>query len=83
MHDQLNVIDSNFWWWTWVFGFAHYYYKSNSVDDIYKFCWMSVSSLKPANKRPSGKKKDLVEVSFRTSITLLDNIARVMSINAP
>lgn len=42
---------------------------------------MSASSLKPANKEPSGKEKNLVRVSSRRFINLSDDGSGVMSIN--
>lgn len=51
------------------------------MGDIYRLCYMSVSSLKPANKRPSSKEKDLIGVFSRKSTTLLDDESRVMFIN--
>lgn len=35
--------------------------RSNDMGDIYKLCRMSASSLKPTNKRLSGKEEDLVK----------------------
>lgn len=55
-----------------AFGFAHYY-ASSDVGDVCRLHQMSVSSLKPTNKRPSGKKKDLVIASSRRSMTLSMN----------
>lgn len=43
---------------------------------------MSISNLRFTNKKPSSKKEDLIELSFRKSITLLDNESKVVSINA-
>lgn len=65
-----------------VFGFAYYYHKNSSVNNIYWLCRISVFGLRSANKRPSGKKKDLIRVSFRKSITLSDDKPRIMLINA-
>lgn len=50
---------------------------------VCKLCQMSVSDLKPTNKRPSDKEKDLIGGSFRRFITLLDDGLRMMLINAP
>lgn len=52
------------------------YYKS-----ICQPWQISISSLKPANKRPGRKEEDLIKVSFRKSITLLDNRLGVILVN--
>lgn len=44
---------------------------------------MSTSSLRPANKKSSGKKKNLVKGFSRISKTLLDDRLGVILINAP
>lgn len=53
------------------------------MDDVYWSCEMSVSGLRPVNKRPSGKKENLVETSSRKSMTLSDDRLEVMSISTP
>lgn len=44
---------------------------------------MSISSLRHANKRLSGKKEYLIKASFRKFTTLSNNKLRVMSIIIP
>lgn len=42
-----------------VFGFVHYY-KSNNIEDIYRLCQISISSLSFINKKVRNKDKDWV-----------------------
>lgn len=44
---------------------------------------MSVFGLRLVNKRPGGKEENLVETSFRKSMTLSDDRLEVMSISTP
>lgn len=53
------------------------------MGDVCKPYRMSVSGLRPANKRPSSKKEDLVETPSRKSTTLLDDRFKVILISAP
>lgn len=48
--------------------------------DIYRLYRISASSLKPTNKKPSGKEEDLIKASSRRFTILLDNEPRVMLI---
>lgn len=64
-----------------AFDFVYYYYKSSDLGNIYKPCWINVSGLRPANKKFSSRKEDLIGISFRKSIILLDNKLEVMLIN--
>lgn len=52
------------------------------MDEVCKPCQRSASDLKLTNKKPSDKKKHLVEAFSKKSITLLDNKPRVMLISA-
>lgn len=41
-------------------NFTYYYYKNNSINDIYKLCQITASDLMLINKGLNSKKKILV-----------------------
>lgn len=61
--------------------FAYCYYKNSDIDNIYKPCQISAFDLRPANKKLSSKKKDLVGAFDRKFIILSDNRLRVILIS--
>lgn len=50
------------------------------MKNINRLCWVSIPNLRPTNKRPNNKEKDLVRAFFKKSITLLYDWSKVMLI---
>lgn len=51
------------------------------MNDVYKSCQKSESSLRPTNKRLNGRKKDLINVFSKKSTILSHDKSKVILIN--
>lgn len=64
-----------------AFSFAHCYYKSGNIGDVYRPYWINIFGLKFTNKRSNGKEKDLAGASSKKFMILLNNRPGVILIS--